>query len=135
MTTLVGFIEARLDEDERRARAATPGPWERATGGTETDFNGSGVYVFMDRIVADLRAAKMPNHVADAEHIARHDPARVLRDVEAKRKLLAFLVVLAGETDLGDAWWRLEQSHPAPLRLLAAPYSDHPDYRSEWSPS
>lgn len=50
----------------------------------------------------------------DATHILRHDPARVRADVDAKRRIL-------------------DQDPPREtLALLALPYADHPDYRSEW---
>jgi hypothetical protein len=55
---------------------------------------------------------------SDAAHIARHDPARVLADVKAKRAII------------GDEW-----SDPGwdVLCALASAYADHPDYREEWS--
>jgi hypothetical protein len=58
---------------------------------------------------------------ADAAHIARHDPARVLADVESKRGILA--AVKAGRVS------------PEVLPFLALPYAGHPDYRSNWAPS
>lgn len=64
-----------------------------------------------------------------AEHIARHDPARVLAEVDAKRRLLSMADDMAG----GDPY----QEGPAGvevLALLALPYADRPGYRSEWSP-
>ncbi len=128
MTSLRDFIAARLDEDEATARAATPGPWEwdgydreyrsrvsqRVTTGTEL---GDEVGSAGDR---------------DARHIIRHNPARVLREVTAKRALLAdFTDELRDaerhqDVDMIEAYTRL-------LGVLAAPYSDHPDYRKEWA--
>ena len=49
---------------------------------------------------------------------------RPLREVEAERKLLADRW---GGPDHQDMW----EHH---VRLLAAVYSDHPDYRQEWKP-
>ncbi|MFE9855563.1 DUF6221 family protein [Streptomyces sp. NPDC005780] len=77
---LVQFIRARLDEDERAAQRADPGSWTLRTLGRH-----------------DLAAVKTESGLmqldgsratANAVHIARHDPARVLREVEAKRLLL-----------------------------------------------
>jgi hypothetical protein len=52
------------------------------------------------------------------EHIARHDPARVLADVEAKRRIVE---------------WDAEQPvDRGVLNILASVYADHPDYREEW---
>lgn len=65
-------------------------------------------------------------------HIVRHDPARVLRDVEAKRRLLAFADRLDSIRLDNDAWW---MPHSTDIEeLLALPYSDHPDYNPSWSP-
>lgn len=76
---------------------------------------------------------------ADGAHIARHDPARVLREVVAKRALLrrheiavdaaevAAGTVLAGAARLRRAGFEDVLEH------LASVWSDHPDYRTEWS--
>lgn len=65
-------------------------------------------------------------------HIARHDPARVLVEVEATRELLR---VAAAAADFAPTFTtgvaaKLEDV----LRLFALPYTDHPDYRPEWAP-
>ncbi len=77
---------------------------------------------------------------ADGAHIVRHDPARVLREVAAKRTVLAMheamrLGVEAAEGTVlaGAARVRLGAYRNA-LQALAAVWSDHPDYRSEWAP-
>ncbi len=54
-----------------------------------------------------------------ARHIAHWDPARVLVECGTKRRLLEECGTV------GPVW---------PLRLLALPYADHPDYRQEWRP-
>ncbi len=107
MHDLTAFLRARLDEDERVARAAV-------------DF---------DYGVRDWADDGDPVNA----HIARHDPARVLREVEAKRRLLeqfrlrgdSVRAVVRPVT--GGVWDDL-------LRLLALPYDGHPDYREEWRP-
>lgn len=74
----------------------------------------------------------------DGGHIVRHDPARVLREVAAKRRLLA------NHQDDGDGCDgcglnRLEErmyevADECPtLRALASVWSDHPEYLSEWA--
>jgi hypothetical protein len=80
-----------------------------------------------------------------AELVARYDPARVLAECTAKRKLvlacmearpdLAFL----GTRPSGLADWPLSPSGPhqlaaLTLAVLAMPYADHPDYHDEWRP-
>lgn len=65
------------------------------------------------------------------EHIARHDPARVLRDVEVKRKLLDVLVdVLEREpADVGQV-----SVAEYTIALLGAFWATHPDYLDQWRP-
>ncbi len=109
MSDLVEFIRARLDEDEALAR------------GVESSWrciSGTGEIVASDGKATEVCAEAHWEGVG--EHIARHDPARVLREVEAKRALLDL------QASDHDSWF---------LPWLALPYSDHPDYRSEWSPS
>lgn len=65
-------------------------------------------------------------HAADRDHIARWDPARVLAEVDAKRRQLdAF-----DEYGTHDTWDLIDTT----LRLLAIPYAGHPDYQKEWAP-
>ncbi|WP_282695483.1 DUF6221 family protein [Streptomyces sp. CC208A] len=118
MDDLVQFLRARLDEDEQTARAAGGEPW--------TDEEG-----FVD---ADPWF-ELPNELA--AHALRHDPARVLAEVDAKRKLLdrydrAFENRRAHPDDLASAG-ALLALHGA-VELLALPYVDHPDYCDKWRP-
>ncbi|MBC9715893.1 hypothetical protein H9Y04_25465 [Streptomyces sp. TRM66268-LWL] len=64
---------------------------------------------------------------ADAAHIARHDPSRVLAAVAAKRQLPADLVQAA--ESLGAQWCR-----DRALQALTVAYADRPGYRDEWRP-
>lgn len=83
---LAAFYAARLDEDEAAAAAVLGaaetfrGAPQRSTPLGHQVFDGSGIVVTHDRTVV------LPSDVAT--HIARHDPARVLCDVEAGRRLL-----------------------------------------------
>lgn len=145
MDDLVQFLRDRYDEETTEARAATPGPWTvdskvhaeaiRAANGTD--------------VVAGGRwggEASVFESTEDAVHIARHDPARVLRDVEARRALMKQAFIYEAKID--GEWGcchdaeqieagECEETSPneiTALRLLALPYSDHPDYRTEWRP-
>ena len=60
-----------------------------------------------------------------ARHIARHDPARVLREVEAKRAILA----LREASPVGSPVLTFALCH------LAAVYSGHTDYDPAWAPA
>lgn len=154
MSTLTEFLTARLDEDEAVARAAVdpemPGTHWRWFNDDDTpsvpDPDNSGEYLtwptslrtveeFPTCYVGDLPAFL----IATAEevrtgaglHIARHDPARVLAEVEAKRRIVEGAPSNGGVFDddapdgiREDPWWV--------LRHLASVYADHPDYREEW---
>jgi hypothetical protein len=79
--------------------------------------------------------------VIDAEtaaHIARHDPARVLREVEAKRKILAAYEPVAwndfrdsGEPEYAFGW---AEGLGLAVRALAEAAAAHPDYDEAWRP-
>jgi hypothetical protein len=75
----------------------------------------------------------------DAGHIVRHDPARVLARVRANRRIIDVHESYGGygehcqtchqHDNLAGDPWPCET-----LRLLAAPYGEHPGYRPEWRP-
>jgi hypothetical protein len=78
---------------------------------------------------------------ADGAHIVRHDPARVLRDVAALRSVveeckdtMEWSKQLRREGRPDDAYARHVGSLLGVLRSFAAVWSEHPDFRSEWSP-
>ncbi|TSD47967.1 hypothetical protein FFI94_018805 [Rhodococcus sp. KBS0724] len=112
--TIVEFLEARLAEDEAVALACIDGPPD---GGSWPD-------------------SRYEARTAELIHSRRHDPARALREVAAKRAIL---------TEYVNENWVQEQGHrtawteggqaarETALRLFASIYSDHPDYQSEWS--
>ncbi|KOV86082.1 MULTISPECIES: DUF6221 family protein [unclassified Streptomyces] len=136
MDELVQFLRDRLDEDEQTARAAAPGPWRQDEPERRDFVRSAG-----DGYVVDCSGSRTPRE--NAEHVARHDPARVLRDIEARRALLAeHELVPSNQGALGCAVcvatpsWGLEVvSGPCTtLRLLASVHADHPDYREEWRP-
>ncbi len=67
-----------------------------------------------------------------AAHIARHDPARVLADVAAKRRIMDLHAIGHDPCDAHDASF---ESIPCDtMRLLALPYAEHESYRPEWAP-
>jgi hypothetical protein len=138
---LVGFLRARLDEDEQAARDASPAPWITKTGQSWlADHIVFGQSKYMpNRIsqVCDLTAGQ--TRAADAAHIIRHDPARVLAEVDAKRRIIAGhhrSGLACPRCSLGteDGQIVFELDPCETLRLLALPYADHPDYREEWRP-
>jgi hypothetical protein len=85
-------------------------------------------------------------HLTDPALVLVDDPARVLRDVEAKRALLDD--VLGYESTIDGEWGcchsgqqiadgKCPEIHPGKipaLRHMAFPYADRPGYRPEWRP-
>ena len=65
---------------------------------------------------------------AQAAHIARHSPARALRECEAKRAIIADFL---RRDALGDLPGRSAVEDT--LKALSAVYSHHPDYDPAWS--
>lgn len=141
MDEVLVFLRARFDEEAAVATDATPGPWWHHPGkqwlGPEAfekydlrhgeEFVGyGGPHPFTGAVCSTGPASNMQG-MKDASHIARHDPARVLREVEAKRRIVDRYVWLREHGDTGDVAWVLP--------LLAAAYADHPDYRPEWAPT
>jgi hypothetical protein len=156
MPDIVAFLRERLADDEAYARNAfrphgDEGPkngpdWREIWSGTvECGPGGEHIATFDSQL---------------SRHIARHDPARVLREVTAKRALVesitaeTHLVVdsdpyftcnaATEERDGGESWARekwgtdcgcgRDDRVKTRLKILAAVYSDHPDYREEWTP-
>lgn len=172
---IVSFLRARLDEDEAPTREAwTDRRWVAITDGS----SGPEVRVGAGGDIDDHSPewSRAVNYqmwhcddeqdgcpevargwIAEAEHIAHWDPARVLREVEAKRLIIALhvgdhdcVIMVRGtypsDWPAGGAFGAPGQpwSHPSvehheggpceTLRLLALPYADHPSYRQEWAP-
>ncbi|MFD5221384.1 DUF6221 family protein [Streptomyces tendae] len=131
MDELVQWLRAQLDDDERTARAATEGPWS-----VDADSYAEAIYA-ADRcttVVAGGRwggEASVFESTEDALHIARHDPARVLREIDAARVLLAQYEGLKdGLLDDMSGVFALETA----IRAKAAVYADRAGYREKWRP-
>lgn len=127
MTDLLVFLRARFDEEEHAALACGQSAAERAM----IRANASVWEASEDAVHAgsQLVAARVAGE--DAEHIARWDPARVLAEVEAKRRIL-YLYEAAEDVSMhADAWTIMKNT----VRLMALPYAGHVDYREEaWRP-
>ncbi|MEU3098534.1 DUF6221 family protein [Streptomyces sp. NPDC006967] len=116
MDDLVEWLRAQLDEDERTARAATPGPWR------------AGVRSGFDAVDGDGWTVCNASDV-DVAHIARHDPARVLREIDAKRRTL-----IRCEEAMLSASPMLVHFAKQTAWEMALPYADRPGYRDDWRP-
>jgi hypothetical protein len=148
MTDLADFLLARIAEDEAVARAAVA-----HTRWALGDFDEPSVHGIAHASWENTDGDAWPNMV----HIARHDPARVLAECEAKRRIVGE----HASTDEGEFYpgssvgsERIadddepfdlacvccgeysEYAVPWPcrtLRALAAVYAVHPEYREEWA--
>jgi Family of unknown function (DUF6221) len=106
----IAAIRAQLDEDERVAKAASPGPWDHHSDGL----------VWPPRIGDPVSGS---TEVEDAEHIARWDPTRVLAEVKVKRELLDCLVGATGKGSsrlvANDEPWAISSDDL--VKILAGP--------------
>lgn len=135
---LVEFLLARIAEDENVARNhPTPGPWKIAevTGYREPRYQ-----------VGPVREDDGGLVATEAQYFERWQPARVLAECEAKRRIVemhradgAPVVDLLGMEY--EFCWTCSDSGPDAqawpcdtIKALAAVYADHPDYRDEWRP-
>ncbi|WP_405960783.1 DUF6221 family protein [Streptomyces sp. NBC_00024] len=143
MDDLVQWLTARLDTDEQIAREATKGPWRNAPTARHhaTASGRSEEAVFASppdvgaMVVAVTGEAVERRNLVNAEFIAAHDPTRVLREIDAKRQLLArYEELRAASKEQGLIGDVTEEYQDFLLRLLALPYADKPGYREEWAP-
>lgn len=154
MDDLVQWLRAQLDEDEAVARKAAslcgchpPAPsWSFRDGDEPTD----GRILVVDDPHPDMKRkisrkwSTTYDGLFMAQHVVRHDPARVLREIDAKRQLLdEHQDVNDGScgTCVDAKWGYPTHGGSSPqrcpcrtLRLLALPYADRPGYREEWRP-
>lgn len=140
--TITEFLLARIAEDERVARAALdpdrPGiHWQWVVPDEAGDLDAPRWLRTAEEFPTTSGVGPLPAFPLGFEfraepsrgmdHIARHDPARVLAECEAKRRI----VERCSAVD-----YAMPSHHLAHgiLADLALPYADHPDYRPEWKP-
>ncbi|WP_432130626.1 DUF6221 family protein [Streptomyces tendae] len=146
MSDIADFLRARYAEQQALALAASPGPWKANHEDDEV--------IAVDGItVAEGFALGGRQLRATIDHIATHNPAAVIADLDAKLALVdmhppeeidecsrrpwdTFTVQCASESwkVYSDAENRVE--YPCrTLRLLARPFAGHPDHKGEeWAP-
>lgn len=138
----VQFLHARLEDDYDTARAASyggNGRWRQSAAPYDESIEDERGQT----VVPDSEGAPTQEESA---HIAAHDPARVLAEVEAKRRIVLrhsphdMASPAHAATCEREHWGVLVCNHdgrtwPCPDLLdLASIYADHPDYRKEWRP-
>jgi len=149
--TLVEFLRARLDEDERAALNAPPGPWHYDRKRFTVTCDGYPVASW--RHEGKLTDGS-PLLDRTGEYMERFDPARVLAEVDAKRRILddysrtirirdeaAARIKDAGPANADpedlDTWDRAQREASileGPVKALALPYAAHPEYDPAWRP-
>lgn len=134
MSDLMAFLNARLDEDEMAAKACAevyPSPWEISDRGWVAKVRADEPNFW---VVAELEQhPSVDGWLGDRlDHIARHDPNRVLADIAAKRRIVEEYEAVREANADSDIDRCLVSSLSACLRSLATVYADHPDYQPEW---
>jgi hypothetical protein len=140
MNDLVEFLRARFNEDEQGARDAFSGQADPENGWGAERPEGY-------RQMAITPHVGIIHEAVQADHIVRWNPARVLREVEAKRRIIAEHQIVPGPPQPpGGPDYGCKTCHDhseygvggfgycTTLRLLALPYADHPEFREEWKP-
>ncbi len=128
----MAFLKARLDEDEAAAKSAAHADGADWFVGSSEDADERSILCEgPSTLYAGLTAEyQVAGRIAEetAPHIARHDPARVLREVEAKRRRLKHWIEAGRDADDPPGYSYLAVLDDASV------YSGHPDYRQEWKP-
>ena len=134
--TLTEFLLARIAEDEAAAHKAA-----RQGSGRWGSWNRSWDHEpYRDLADEDAGERIARIHCDLDEHIARHDPARVLAECEAKMRIVeqysVMRLVEQHRVMRHDADWsgEITETLELSIRALALPYADHPDYLPEWKP-
>ncbi|WP_305780038.1 DUF6221 family protein [Nocardia nova] len=131
------FIIQRIAEDEEIARATLrdspimviPAGYSKP----RTLVVDRGEWVATGSTVDSYASTLIPTDRAElATHIARHDPARVLRQCAALRWTLD-LIKGNWEDNLGSVDRASEADRVNDLAMIAAIWSGHPDFRQEWA--
>lgn len=104
--SITEFITARLDEIAEVAQAADDDP-----AGYDCWFDTGNEHI--------------------SGHYLNHDPAYVLADVAAKRRMVENSVFVTERQFAGGMY---EDYVRETLHLLALPFASHPDYRPEYAP-
>lgn len=127
MTTLTEFLLARIAEDEAVARSATVGPWTQ---------DGSYVRGDGDSLFGTDYYSASADHEPDAAHITRHDPARVLAECEAHRRIVerAQRASQAFDQIINPTTSGVAMTMDLVLADLASIYADHEDFDESWRP-
>jgi hypothetical protein len=122
--TIVEFLAAQLGERQRTAEAAADGGDGQWAAGThradECRIEGDGITIYDEG----------GHNAEQAAFIAANDPAFVLADTAARRRIVEVVEALLADFYSPDAG----QLADAVLELLALPFADRPGYDEAWRP-
>ncbi|MHB9862176.1 DUF6221 family protein [Streptomyces sp. YIM S03343] len=118
---MVRWLGEQLDEDERIASGCSGTEW------WEHPKNWVSA--------PPLNRVALVVHDGDRAHIIRHGPARVLREIDAKRAIVDDLAKeIRWGARKGPDYLDGIDSCERTLKRLALPYAERPGYRDEWRP-
>lgn len=133
---MVTWLRAQIDDDERMAKDGAEGGacWSIAT---SRAMSSAGVWAndASDPSVPVVYDEGYPS-IKQAAHIARHDPARVLREAAAKRAIVDWCddALPADMHFLDDVTAMRAHAALVVLGHLASAYEDRPDWQEDWRP-
>ena len=133
--TLAQFLRARLIEEESIAFAAISDRFQRVEDGLETVARDDGAWrATSGRVYGVTLDTYDEGGITrdQAKHIALHDPARVLREVEARRRILDDYNHLSALPEWDERVRGGKPSLEGVLRSFALVHVDHPDYDQAW---
>lgn len=140
--SLSGFLRARYDERERKAKAAAADYAQDSGMRWRIDIEGN-IHPAdpVDNSVVAVGGWGGGVDEATGLHIVDNDPQNVLADLESKRAVLDELhqqinAVPSDPSDLDAEGWVAGHAAAAErlLHLLALPFASHPDYQEGWKP-
>jgi hypothetical protein len=104
----IAWFHAQIDHDERIAQACSG----------DGEWTASDIAIYGPDLGPEVRT-----------HMALHDPARELREVEFKRRILNFLEETRSWAQDNSQW---SYDDTEAFQALAAPYADRPGYHEMW---
>lgn len=133
MDELVAWLGVQLDEDERIVQEAlryVDADWRRDAEGNIAVASGmTAAGPQSVAITADRWKRPMLDSPGVVAHVAEWDPARVLREISAKRRTL-----IRCEESMLSANPMLVHFAKQTVWEMALPYADRPGYRDDWRP-
>lgn len=139
MDEFIPWFHQALNDNERLAREAlhpdaiSPGVWTTEHHNSEHHSEPNRCHIAEDRS-GHYWSVAHEVFIPIGEHIARWDPARVLRQVAADRRILAEYerLLLRDRLRTGPYWDGARDMCEMAVRARAEAYDDQPGYREVW---